>query len=461
MSDAEATVVEELAPAPGEGTAEAEQEIVPTDADALEDSGEEAGDQSQPLSKREARKALREDRERAARARREEEAPVESAEEIEPSAATEAGEEEVGEEVKVDEHGRKHDPKTGHYLPKEGDESGEGEEVAEGEEAEEPAAATFDVPIPGDHPVAGGGVGEIKTADEKSAEAVRALLNGTYTRRQEVEEVRGLLGEREKQVMELRRTITQMEARSVAQEKFRESPTYKMHQERYHEIQESVGQEAASAYWQSPAVQNDIRKIESEEFDSRWGDVEAELEQQAGEMWVRDTMRIAKETLPPYVTSLEGFQKVFDGTVDTLEAEIQAGRHGELDADQARKHFFEMLRLNLVRDPTIRNVLRAQTEAKDKAEAEKKRKAAEERDRIERAKKEGAEEAKKRAAETRRATPPSPLGALSDADRGTHGVIKDTPEDEEERLAAANPRQLRRELKSAARGDARRRFGQR
>jgi len=447
------------APPSGTPAEEVVQPAVPIEDVALE-TGRSGDPAQQPLSKRDARRGLHE----AHRALQEAQPAVAEDATKEPVAAavTETDEEKATriageEEAKVNTAGRKYDPATGRLLP-EGSALGE---VVEG-------AKPIIVPIPKGHPLLEMGQPTITAASPAEEQVIRALVNGTYSRLKEVEAKEVLLAQRDATILELREKLVRRDASVAAQAKFPQSPEYQKHVTVYNEIRDTVSPEAASAYWQSPAVQNDLRPLEDAEFDSRWSVEQARAEEEAGERWAADALQTAKTTLPPEMVALSNFQQLFDTAVVGYAAEVSAGKHGDiatLTFDDHNKKFSDHLRVRLLADPGMRAVLDAKLTARDKAaadakEADSRRRAAAAATANADVAKAAVDGFKKQAADTRRQIPPHPLGALTDASRGSDASGRASAErGDGPDYNTMNPRQLRRELKKAARTDAHLRHG--
>ncbi|MCR4341841.1 MAG: hypothetical protein NUW01_18350 [Gemmatimonadaceae bacterium] len=424
-----------------------------------------SGDEAQQLlSKRDARRGVHEDR----RAAKEAQPAVvdgavaeDAAGDPDAKAVSETAEEKAtrvaGEEqARINAAGRKIDPKTGQFLPN--------DVVADVAAAGGGDFKPIAIPIPKGHPLLEMGQPEIMATSPEQEQVIRAALNGIYFRRQEVEAKDTMLAERDKTILSLREQIVRRDASAAAQAKFPESPAYQAHVETYNEIRDTVSQAAASAYWQSPAVQNDLRPIEDGEFMSRWEEVQAQADQEAGEAWANEALHTATTTLPPEMVALPNFTKLFDACVASFDAEVGSGVHGDpstLTAADLHTKFGEVLRHYLLRDNGMRAVLDAKLKARDSAlsakQQEENRKKAEAEAAVKAAAAKAAvEEFKRSAADTRRATPPHPLGALTDAARGVHasGTASLEPGDGPD-YDSMNPRQLRKELKRGARLEAR------
>ena len=438
------------------------EEVVPAvpGKDVALDTGKPGDTAQQLLSKRDARRGLHE----AHRALKEAQPAVaeDATKEPVPAAVTETAEEKATrlageEEAKVNAAGRKYDPATGRLLP-------EGSAPVEAVEGPKPIV----VPIPKGHPLLEMGQPTITAASPEQEQVIRAALNGTYARRQEVEARDAQLAQRDATILELREKLVRRDATAAAQAKFPQSPEYQKHVQVFNDIRDTVSPEAATAYWQSPAVQNELRPIEDAEFHSRWSVVQATAAEEAGERWAADALRTARTTLPPEMVALPNFQELFDIAVVGYGAEVSAGKHGDIEkltVDEHNKKFSDHLRIRLLADPGMRAVLDAKLKARDAAaaterEAASRRQAAAAAAAKAEAGRAAVEDFKKGAADTRRQIPPHPLGALADASRGLDASGRPSagrePGPDYNKM---NPRQLRNELRKGARADARLRHG--
>jgi hypothetical protein len=427
----------------------------PTEDVALE-TGKSGDEAQQPLSKRDARRGLHESR----RAKKEAQ-PLEAEDATEGSvieAVSETAEETAtrvaGEEqARVNAAGRKFDPATGQFLPNESAAA-----VAAG------APKGIVVPIPQGHPLLEMGQPEITAASPEQEQVIRAALNGTYARIQEVKAKDTLLAERDATILQLKERLVRGEASVAAQAKYPDSPLYKAHANTYNEIRDTVSQEAASAFWQSPAVQNDLRPIEDGEFNTRWEAEQARADQEAGDAWVSTARGTAQSTLPPEMVALPVFSGLFDSAVASFDAEVGSGVYGDpstLTAEKLHEKFGEILRVHLLRDESMRSALDVRLKARDRAEAtnkqeDERRTASAAAATAAAVKAAAAAAAVQAGADTRRQAPPHPFGALNDATRGIHasGSAGVGPEDGPD-LSQMNTRQLRKTLRTGARQDAR------
>ncbi len=456
-----------------------EQHVVPAEDVSLETgtSGDEA---QQPLTKREARRAVQDDR-RA----QQKETQRQEAEDAEGTVVTETAEaatdETVGEEeveIEIDEAtGRKRDVKTGQFLSEDEDEGKvEGEVAADSVVADEASVAEvelIEVPIPEDHPLFKMGQPTLTAATHEQELVIRAFINGTYERVKAVEARDQLIATRDATIKDLREEKVRREASQAAMGKFEGTEAYKAHKVTYEtlaaaEAEGTVPAGTASAFWHSPAVQQDVKPLEDAEYKERMVEVEAQAENEAGELFIGDALRNAQAALPPEVTELAAFKEVFDAAIDSFDAELERGLHQELmgHPDKVHDKFSDLLRIQLVRNEPVRRVLDAKLKERDRAEkaataSSDSRKAADTAraaDSREKAVADKAvEDAKREAADTRRRSPTHPLGKVADAHRGAgEAGPTGSPSEDGPDLDKMTAHQLKRHLRKGARTDARR-----
>jgi hypothetical protein len=348
-----------------------EQAVTPTEDVGLE-TGDSGGEPQQALSRKDARRGLHDAAQKRAKDAQPnqaedatEEPEIEATEVAEVPDIEVAGEEaeEAGEEAVVDDTlGRKRDPVTGQFLP---------EEQAEGEVVAATEVATFDpISIPNDHAVFEMGQPTLTPHNEAEAQVIRALLNGSYARHKDVQNRDTTIEKLDATILDLREQMIRREASEAAAARFPESPSYKKHSEMYSEIKDTVGQEAASAYWRSPDVQNELRPIEDEEFNSRWEVEQAKADEAAGERWAQQARSNAQISLPTELTALPEFGAIFDAACLAFDAEVGIGKHGDpatLTAEALHPIFQESLRHSLLREPKIRDIVEAKMKARDAA----------------------------------------------------------------------------------------------
>jgi hypothetical protein len=381
------------------------------------------------------------------------------------SAAPEGVATDTAPEVVVDEKGRKHDPATGQFLPESGETAANPDAPAADTRAAEtqpdpkPAerAKGITVPISPDHPIRGMGLDAFTASTPAEEQAIRALLNGTYARRQEVEALQA-------QVAEERRLRIQLESSQAATTKWQQTPEYKAAAERYNEIADTVGEDAALAYWKG--IQSDLQALQESEFNERWGAVEQEQNAAAGQQWASEAWRNT-EAMPAEIRTLPEFQHWFRDELTLFDTRVERGHYDHL-RDASRPHefgavlqreFANLLRRRIVSEPAAAAVIRrlnappaapAQPAAPAPSAEEQARREAEIR-------RQAVEDFKRQAAGTRAATPPHPMGSLAHQSSDGRAVV---PGQDEVDVSNLSPEQRRRHFRQQARGIGRVHFNQ-
>ena len=368
----------EVAPVVPEATEEVKP-VVPTEAPTVEETVVDAGDTAQqPQTKREVRAQLIEDRENRNREQASKESSDQRKEaavavEEAPTEAAEAGKADADSGTVTDVNGREHSTETGEFVA--GEASTEGKAPAEeaapaAPEAEGTRADLITVKIKSDHAVADMGQPEIQVATEAQAEVVRALQNGVYIRTGEVKKRDDQIAELRSKLAERDEKIVRRESQEAAAAKFQDLPAYQRHVEKYKEIHDMVDAESATAYWNSPDVQGELKVIEDQEFESRMAPLRLEADEADGQRWVDDALVAAQSTIPPEVLMLPEFRPVFDAATASFNAEFGSGMHKDLDTpEKAHKHFAEILRVAVVNQPEIKAFLKKRIDARNEKKA--------------------------------------------------------------------------------------------
>jgi hypothetical protein len=410
-----------------------------------------------PLSRREAREAMQKDRQAA----REKEA-AETA-----KAATEKE--------------ARRDPKTGKFLPAEGGESEE-EEVADGGDAvgeqdtkPEPAdeqvtvqdddadeAAAKDkagegirVEIAKDHPISEMGLDAFTASTPLEAQGIQALLNGTYSRRREVEDLTGQLSTVTERYKEAQQRLVELESNQSASEKWKASPEYQAKVDQYQQIKEDIGPEAAKDYWRG--VQADYQTLVESERTERAGAIEAQEAADAGEAWKREAWQRIGEKLPEHLREIPGFRNWFEEEVQFLNDRLEAGRLPSVtNADEMHAELVRLVSARLAREPSVQAVYAERRDAEKAEKTAKAKKDEEARRTIEKDKRKAVDDFKKTAADTRKAVPPHPLAGVPGSGSATQA---DAEADAAPKLSEMNTYDLKRNLRQQARQDTRRHLG--
>lgn len=447
----EQTVVE--APAVESAAPAAEQAVPETPVVETEQPVE----QPAPMSRREARQAARE----AAR-----QAFTKGPATTEASAADPAAEQ--PREPIADATGRLHDPATGKFIEKQGQDTaadGRSEtpnpEAAAtpptGETTTDAAAATpqpIRVELPQDHPLRAQGIDAITASTPQEERAIRAMLNGTYTRRQEVESLRA-------EIARLREEQMRREASDTASQKWKQTPEYQQAVEQYQSILETVGQDAASRYW--AGMEESFKQLADAEYIQRQQAYEAQQAEQAVAHWRQEAWANAGR-LPEQIRSLPEFSRYFDEAFALFDAGLARGLYADAQSpEQLHQEFARVFAAHLMLQPSVKAAnaaiaeqeRRRSAEAKARADAEAAaaKRAEEERKRIA---DEAVEQYRRSLAEKRQATPPNPLAQVHNAVRTDRTSISSEPEQPD--LSNLTPQQMKRTLREQTREEARARF---
>lgn len=381
-----------------------------------------------PLSKREARQALRDDRAKAPPAATAP-APVEEPAPAAPAPAAPAPA-----------------PEPPAPVP------------APAAPAPAPAPTAIRIEIPANHPLRESGVQFFTATSEAEARSLRGLLNGTYTRRQELED-------RNAKIQALQEQVVRFEADKTAQEKWQTSAEYAAARKRFGTLQQletdgTLDAGTAEAFWKG--IQEDYHKLSTAEFESRWSTIQAENLKAAGEAWRLSAWdRVtAGDVIPAVITQLPNYPRWFDQAVQSFDKELELGHFPHLrpgDAEGMHKEFIDFFQARLIRVPDVRTAVKTAEERKTQdsqvavTEAAAKQR---ERELIEQA---AIERYKRETASQRSQMPPHPLGNLPSA--GRERVPEGAPQPGSDDLAKLPVTDLRRRLRLGAREEARRLLG--
>jgi hypothetical protein len=356
------------------------------------------------------------------------------------------------------------EPETGKAGEAEPEKKPEGEPAAEAKPAEgaaepgaketeaKPAAAELVIEIDPRHPAAQG-VKELRVGSEGEARVVRTLMKG-YARHQDVELARERIADLEQQVMLERQGRIALEADRQVRGQWRMTNEYAVCVQRYNEIKDAAGEEAANEYW--AGVEARLQEQTNAAYTEAVNAAAAQEYERRGEMWVNQMWERAK-LLPEYLITLPGYQQWFVNAARAFNEELEAGTLPHVTQDNVDDQFIAYFHSRLIREPSVQAAFqqdrnaKAQKEASAKAEAE----AAERKREAER--QQAVEDWKKAQAHRRQENPPHPLGSLAGAPRD-RSIQGSEPTDEEE-SAGKSVHQLRKEARRGAREDARRRFG--
>lgn len=361
----------------------------------------------------------------------------------------------------VDLHGRKH-AEDGKYLPKEAAEpGGAGSEAppAEMRTADEPAEAPaaerptmVRIPIPADHPLRAQGAEYFDVLPDQE-QVGRAAINA-YARRKDLDAAAQREADLKKERDELRERLLRIESGQAATAKWQQTPEYQAAEAKYHEIVDTFGQEAASAYWRG--IQGDLTKLQEAEYGQRMSAIEAKEAAEAGERWVSDAWERAS-AIPADIRNLPTFSAMFDEEIQTFDAKLERGFYPHIkDPEAAHKEFMQLFGARLLREPAVREIYQRERAAKAQQEQTQQSEAARvARERAE-AGRAAVEQFKKEAADKRRTNPPNPLAAVAGAARGGVSAPAGAGEIDTSKMTAE---QLKRHLRAGAREHARTYFG--
>ena len=430
MSDA-VTVVDaptEAAPAIDVAAAPAPEAVVAPTPQAEQPAG--------PMSREQARRAARED----ARGRMAENTQA-------PAPVADAA---TAPQPVVDEHGRVRDPITGQFRPATGDVStsaAPGSPNAPSAGQATPGSPGIRIELPADHPLRGMGLDALEATSPAQERAMRALLNGSYARVNELQAEKAA-----RQAAEQR--LLRLESQSAAAEKWKATPEYTKAVEEYEAILDAAGQAAASKYWKG--VQADLQALVDQEYGVRMSETEAQGVETAANQWSNEAWQHASQ-LPQEIRSLPNFPRWFHGALVAFNAEIEAGMYDQVlqpgDAEGLHREFAKSFGARLMRENEVAAIYRARAHSDTRQQAEARAaqlNAQRERDRIAQ---EAVEAFKRTAAGARSGQPLNPLAGIGGAERVAGAQPPETVN-----LEGMSPSEVKRALRTAARGDADRRF---
>jgi hypothetical protein len=334
----------------------------------------------------------------------------------------------------------------------------EGEPAAEpeGEPAAEPTAAP---PTPGpikvlvdrDHPIRGMGIEYLEAGSPQQERALRALLNGTYTRRAEV-------AERDTQIQELQERIIEYESGQAAMQRWEQSPEYRAASERYHRLKDleaegHVPEGTADDFWRGARL--GAEAVAQEEYNTRYEQMLAENRARAGAQFADDAWGYAQR-LPQHITSLPGFGQLFNEALYSFNAELELGHYQHLrpgDVDSLHQEFTRFFGSRLARDSAAMAAHRQYQDAQNqrriaaKAATDQRTRDAE--------KTAAVDQFKQQVADKRQQMPPHPLGQVASAARDRVPTETQPAPPEPGQLS---PHEYKKQLRRGAREDARRHF---
>ena len=312
------------------------------------------------------------------------------------------------------------------------------------------------VEIPEDHPLrTDQGASFLTAASPQEERQIRALLNATFTRRKDVDAKDTVIAERDALIAEYEQKDARREAHSTATQKWQGTPEYKASIERYNEIKETVGEEAATQYWKG--VEAGFTELAQKEYDERMKVIEtrnAEKQTQAAEAagmaWAEEAYSRASVRVPEYIRNLPNYNAWFNEAIHSFDSELQLDHYPHLkdgDLEGAHQEFYRFLGARLAREQAVTKALRANTAAKEQEGKTAATKAAEQERQRQKDRADAVTEHKQEAAKKRKETPLHPLGNLSSVDRVSPLESTDGGEPE---AADLSPHELRRQMRQGA-----------
>lgn len=308
------------------------------------------------------------------------------------------------------------------------------------------------IELPEGHPVREMGVAELTANDPQQEQVIKALVNGTYHRRAEVEELRDQLAEE-------RRLRVQRESTEAAQEKWRQTPEYQQAVDTYQQILDMQGEEAAKQYWQGASLK--LQELSKSEFSERWGEVEAQEQEAAARQWQNEAFQRAQSKLPAEVTRLPDFGNWFTEEVQLLNVKIEKGMIQNVNtAEDLHRELGQALARRLISEPAAVRILKERSAAKQDGERTAAQQVRETEQAAKQQKEKAVTEFQKKAAQKRVENPPNPLAGVQHraAPEGASSVDT-TPEGPD--FSNMTPTQLKKHMREQSRQDAARRFGPR
>lgn len=312
------------------------------------------------------------------------------------------------------------------------------------------------IPLDPNHPAIGGRkVTEITVSSPAEEQVVRAMLNGTYTRRQEVEALQKQIREFEAERSELQRKVIERETLASARSEWEATPHYQASLAKYYEIQKAHGDDAAAYFWRG--AQADFQKGAQQRVEAKLSEVQAQDLDRAGRMWASAAKVNADTQLPEVVRTMPEYGQWVDQAIIAFNSELE---HGHLpsvvDAESMHAAFIPFLQARLLAQPTVRTKLteaRTQREREAQAAAEAAAKAERDKKAIEDA---AIARYLKEQADKRAANPPNPLANVAAASRAN---VSTTVGSEPEVTAPTTAYQAKRTAREVARQMAKQRFG--
>lgn len=325
--------------------------------------------------------------------------------------------------------------------------------LVEQEPAPEPEVdkPKYVIDIDPNHPVASTVKGPLLVNDENTAKAVKALLNGTYVRRNQVSEANRRAEEAEEKFLKLQTRID-------AEKEWRGSESYQQKVDKYNrmlalEDQGDLDKGTALEYWNS--VQPEVDKKANEKFAAKQTELRQAAAQRAEAEWTDESWVRAQKNIPQAVAALPGFKQYFDDAVGLFSIAFQRGQFRHLragDAEGLHREFSTFLNKELVARPEVGTALRqAKQSQQDRERQSADNAAAAERERA-RIAKQAVEDHMKKLAEGKRENPPNPIASLTPASAGRANTPSSNGDED---LANLSPFEARKRAAARVREKAR------
>lgn len=272
-----------------------------------------------------------------------------------------------------------------------------------------PAPTTFSFTIPADHPAARGQERKYTFATQGEADAMAALVKGTYVRPRELTEA-----QQRAETAELE--LARIKANQDAVQEWQKTPDFKAAQDRNRALQQleasgEVPAGTADRDWKQTLA--DFHLVAETKFEEIKATRSAEQNQQAAKAWANEAWVRSAARLPDAVRALPEYPTLWQQAYDSFESEMELGHFPQVtDREVMHEEFRKFLSIRLGGSVAVQAVLNANQTAKKQAEIAAAARAAEveaERKRIAEA---AVEEFKRSSAAAHRGAPPHPLGNL-------------------------------------------------
>ncbi len=303
------------------------------------------------------------------------------------------------------------------------------------------------IELPPDHPLRDMGADAITASSDQDERAIRALVNGTYTRVKENEQLQARLRDAETKHNELVDRLVRVDAEAAAEVKFKQTPEYGQAVAEYREMVQleqagQLPQGRSQKYWEATVGQL-FNQFRQQEVGARMETLSQERGEQAGQAWVGDAVSRIGVRYPEEVRAINGFDGLVQRTLTQFNSALETGTledregnpvivpQGDPEAlHKAYENFFQQrLEMNAGFQGLVRNWHAAQTQAErskqteaQRLQAEQQRKAAEQA---------AIDKFKQDAATRRTATPPNPMAGIQ------HGARAPVPSNADSQPVAA------------------------